>query len=103
MEILERLQVATVRLRYSELVAMTGLFYDLAVARQRRETVTVAVVPAESGPPAVCRAPLGQLFTCSTRQLITDKATRIGCLVCAIPDRKTQILGGSSTYPDPPT
>ena len=100
---MERLQVATVRLRYSELVAMTGLFYDLAVARQRRETVTVAVVPAESGPPAVCRAPLGQLFTCSTCQLITDKATRIGCLVCAIPDRKTQILGGSSTYPDPPT
>ena len=54
MEILERLQVATVRLRYSELVAMTGPFYDLAVARQRRETVTVAVVPAESVPPAVC-------------------------------------------------
>ena len=49
---------------------------------------------------------MGELLTCSIIHVAlansTDQATRIGCFVRAIQDRKTQILEGSSTYPDPP-
>ena len=44
-----------------------------------------------------------ELLTRSILLIEPDQATRIGCFVRAIQNRKTQILEGSSTYPDPPS